>query len=259
MYGILVDVTKCTACEKCVAACTKRNDLDPWQADRDRATTPDGLSQHRLSTVLKVGDGRFARKSCMHCLEPSCASACLVGALKKTPEGPVVYNRAMCIGCRYCMLACPFHVPRYQWDKAAPFMVKCDMCADRLSRNQAPACVEACPERALQFGDRSRLLKKAHALIGEHPERYRNHVWGETEFGGCSVMYISDVDLAALGWPAREEAAIPSLTEPLVHKTPFIGLGVAASLLGLNWIVKRRNALAASQEPGLYPGEDSHD
>ena len=118
MYGILIDVTKCTACEKCVAACITNKGLDPWQADRDRAVTADGLSAHRLSTVLKVSDGRFARKSCMHCLEPSCVSACLVGGLTKTPEGPVVYDRDKCIGCRYCILACPFQVTRYEWDRS---------------------------------------------------------------------------------------------------------------------------------------------
>jgi len=248
MDGILVDVTKCIGCEKCVAACTKRNGLDPWQADRDRAVTSDGLSEHRLSTVLKVADGRFARKSCMHCLEPSCAAACPVGALTKTPEGPVLYDRAKCIGCRYCMLACPFHVPRYEWDETFPYMVKCDMCSDRLSRNQPPACVAACPQKALTFGDRDRLLSNARASIREHAERYHNHVWGEREFGGTSVIYISDVGLTAMGWPARETAPIPSLTVPLLHKTPFIGLGVATGLLGLNWIVNRRNELAAQPE-----------
>lgn len=248
MYGILVDVTKCIGCEKCVAACTKRNGLDPWQADRDRAVTSDGLSEHRLCTVLKVGDGRFARKSCMHCLEPSCVSACLVGALKKSPAGPVLYDRSKCIGCRYCMLACPFHVPRYEWDETIPYMIKCDMCADRLSRHQPPACVAACPQKALTFGDRDQLLRQAHASIHKDAARYLGHVWGEKEFGGTSVLYISDVDLAALGWPAGPAASIPSLTVPLIHKTPFIGLGVAASLLGLRWIVQRREELAAHRD-----------
>jgi formate dehydrogenase iron-sulfur subunit len=255
MYGILVDVTKCIGCEKCVAACTRRNGFDPWQADRDRAVIVDGLSEHRVCTVLKVGDGRFARKSCMHCQDPTCASACPVGALTKTPAGPVVYDRGKCIGCRYCMLACPFHVPRYQWDETAPYMVKCDMCSDRLSRGQPAACVEACPAGALKFGDRDRLLAEARASIVKHAERYRSHVWGEKEFGGTSVMYISDVDLGALGWPVKREAAIPSLTEPLVHKTPFIGLGVAMSLLGLNWIIKRRGELLANPEQGADRGE----
>lgn len=248
MYGILVDVTKCIGCERCVAACTERNGINRWQADRDRAVTSDGLSEHRLCTVHKVGDGEFARKSCMHCLEPSCVAACLVGALKKTPAGPVVYDRGKCIGCRYCMLACPFHVPRYEWDETIPFMIKCDMCADRLSHHQPPACVAACSQKALTFGDRDQLLCQAHTSIRNDPGRYRRHVWGEEEFGGTSVLYISDVDLAALGWPAGQVPSIPSLTVPLIHKTPFIGLGVAASLLGLNWIVQRRNELAALPE-----------
>lgn len=259
MYGILIDVTRCTGCEKCVAACTKRNGLDPWQSDRDRAVTADGLSEHRVSTILKVADGRFARKSCMHCMDPACASACPVGALKKTEAGPVLYDRAKCIGCRYCMLACPFHVPRYQWDKTTPFVVKCDMCSDRIARNQPPACVEACPAGALKFGDREGLLAEAQAAIREHAERYRSHVWGEKEFGGTSLMYVSDVDLEALGWPARREPPIPSLTVPLVHKTPFIGLGVAMSLVGLNWIIKRRAELLAHPEPAAHRGENRHD
>jgi formate dehydrogenase iron-sulfur subunit len=256
MYGILIDVTKCNACEKCVAACTSNKGLDRWQADRDRAVTADGLSEHRLSTVLKVDDGRFARKSCMHCLEPSCVSACIVGGLTKTSEGPVVYDRDKCIGCRYCMLACPFQVPRYEWDKIAPYMVKCDMCAERLSRHRPPACVEACPQKALTFGDRDQLLMQARTLIRGNPGRYRQRIWGEREFGGTSVMYVSDVDLEALGWPAKGAAAIPSLTEPLIHKTPFIGLGVASALVGLNWIVKRRDELAAQPERIPLPGKD---
>ncbi len=261
-YGILVDVTKCTACEKCVAACTKQRGIDPWAAERDRAVVADGLSVHRLSTVLKVDDGRFARKSCMHCLEPSCVSACLVGGLTKDRTGPVIYDREKCIGCRYCMLACPFHIPRYEWDKTVPFMVKCDMCVDRLAQNKQPACVEACPEKALEFGGRRQLLQRARMLIRDNPGRYVNHIWGEHEFGGTSVMYISDVDLSALGWPASGAEPIPSLTEPLVHKTPFIGMGVAVGLIGLNWIVRRRNELAAlpqeEEKNRRKPGEN-HD
>jgi len=193
----------------------------------------------------------------VHCIEPACASACLVGALAKAAEGPVLYDRGKCIGCRYCMLACPFHVPRYEWDKTFPYVVKCDLCSDRLAAHQPPACVEACPEGALKFGDRDRLLTEAHETVRQHSERYRNHVWGEQEFGGSSVMYIADVDLAALGWPAGGAAPIPSLTEPLVHVTPFLGLGVGTAMLGLNWIIKRRNALA-TQQPDENRGQGEH-
>jgi formate dehydrogenase iron-sulfur subunit len=258
MRGILIDVTKCTACERCVAACTQRNGLDRWQADRDRAVTPDGLSANRVSTVLKVADHRFARKSCMHCVEPSCVSACLVGSMTKTPEGPVVYNRDKCIGCRYCMLACTFHVPRYQWENTVPYVVKCDMCADRQAHGERPACVEACPEGALKFGDRDQLLSEARALIRQNP-RYQDHIWGETEVGGTSMMYISDVDLTSLGWPPHNAPPIPSLTEPLIHKTPFIGLTVGLTAVGLNWIIKRREELAAHAEQEPQPREDCHE
>jgi formate dehydrogenase iron-sulfur subunit len=243
--AILVDVTKCTGCERCVGACVEENGLDPVQAQKDRATTEDGLSDNRLLSILQVEDGRFARMSCMHCVEPSCVSACLVGGITKTPEGPVVYDPDKCIGCRYCMLACPFHVPRYEWDETLPYMKKCAMCFQRLDDGLEPACVEACPNDALHFGERDDLLRKAHDLIAANRGRYVDRVWGEHEFGGTSVLYLSDVDLASLGWPAPNTEAIPSLTEPLIEKTPFIGLSVAGGLLGLNWIIQRRRRLGA--------------
>ncbi len=257
MYGVLVDITRCLACEKCVIACIKRNDLNLKLAERDRATKRDGLSSNRLSTILKVDDGRFARKSCMHCLEPSCVSACLVGGITKTPAGPVIYDQDKCIGCRYCMLACPFHIPRYQWDKIAPLMIKCDMCYDRIAINQLPACVDACPQNVLKFGDRRTLLKEAHLRIKNKPGLYLDHIWGEKEFGGTSVLYISDVDLSEIGWPDPEPEPIPHLTESLIHKTPFIGLGVAFSLVGINWIVKRRMKLAAEKKGNAITSKDS--
>ena len=243
-YGILIDTTKCVACEKCVNACLDRHQFDTYKAMRERKDYFDGLSAYRPAAIADIEPGHFAKKSCMHCLEPSCVSACLVGSLTKTPEGPVVYDPDKCIGCRYCMLACPFHIPRYQWDTTHPYMVKCDMCAERLEEGQLPACVEACPKGALKFGSRADLLKEAHQRIADRPQLYLNHVWGEKEFGGTSVIYISDVDLKELGWPENVPPPIPSLTEPLVHTTPFIGMTVAAGLVGLNWIIKRRNKLA---------------
>ncbi|HOP06574.1 MAG TPA: 4Fe-4S dicluster domain-containing protein [candidate division Zixibacteria bacterium] len=258
MYGILVDVTRCVACEKCVAACVARNKGNSQLADRDRATTKDGLSSHRRSAIISVDEGRFARKSCMHCLEPACVSACLVGSLKKTADGPVIYDKDKCIGCRYCMLACPFHVPRYEWDQTKPFVTKCDLCYDRIEQGQLPACVEACPEGVLKFGDRDQLMAEAKSRIKAEPNRYRDHVWGEKEFGGTSVIYISDVDLAELNWPDTGADSIPELTEPLVHKTPFIGLGVAVGLISLNWIVKRRNKLAGDDDSAKH-SEENHE
>jgi len=247
MYAILVDVTRCTGCERCVSACLDINDLDHQRAADDRLVSPDGLSANRLLTIDKVESGRFARKSCMHCVDPTCVSACLVGGLTKSKEGPVVYDATKCIGCRYCMLACPFHIPRYEWDRTLPLVKKCDMCMDRLQEGQRPACVEACPSDVLLFGERDRILKEAHNRIRTNPDRYDQHVWGEDEFGGTCILYVSDVDLGELGWTELMTAGIPSLTIPLIEKTPFIGGGVAVGLLAVNWIIRRRMRLAAEQ------------
>jgi formate dehydrogenase iron-sulfur subunit len=247
MKAILVDVTRCTGCERCVEACVEENELDPVRAQVDRAVTKDGLSENRLLSVPKVADGRFVRMSCMHCLEPSCVSACLVGGITKTPEGPVIYDPDKCIGCRYCMLACPFHIPRYEWEEAVPFMRKCAMCFSRMEDGLVPACVEACPNDALKFGDRDDLLWEAHWRISAGAGRYLDRVWGEHEFGGTSILYISDVDLAVAGWPEADTDSIPSLTEPLIAKTPFIGMSVMGSLLGINWVIRRRMRLAAER------------
>jgi formate dehydrogenase iron-sulfur subunit len=244
--AILVDVTRCTGCERCATACAEANERNLAAAEADRATTPDGLSANRWCTVVEAAEGRFARKSCMHCLEPSCVAACLVGGLRKSSEGPVVYDPDRCIGCRYCMLACPFHVPRYEWSRVVPFMRKCDLCAERLSRGERPACVEACPHDVLTFGERTELLERARALIRDHPGRYLPHVWGETELGGTSVLYVSDVDLAALGWPDTKAPAIPSLTEPVIETTPLLGGTVLMGVWGLSAIIERRQRLMSS-------------
>jgi formate dehydrogenase iron-sulfur subunit len=243
MYGILFDTTQCKGCERCIKACIEVNGADPSVAARDRATTRDGLSAERLLAVRPVDQGRFTRLSCMHCEEPSCVAACLVGGLRKSPQGPVLYDPEKCIGCRYCMLACPFHVPRYEWDSTAPFMRKCSMCFERLERGRIPACVEACPNEVMQFGDREELLARAHEILRKKPDRYLSRVWGENEFGGTSILFISDVDLSAVGWPAESGASIPSLTDPLIHQTPFIGLSVALGCWGLSAIIARRNKL----------------
>lgn len=255
MKAILVDVTKCTGCERCVAACIEENGTDPVKAQIDRAVTKDGLSENRFLSVPMVEEGRFVRMSCMHCLEPACVSACLVGGITKTPDGPVVYDPDKCIGCRYCMLACPFHIPRYEWDAISPFMRKCALCHERLAEGGVPACVEACPHEALRFGSRDELLRDAHEIIAAGRGRYLDRVWGEHEFGGTSVLYVSDVDLGVMGWPAPDTESIPSLTEPLIAKTPFIGLSVMGSLLGINWVIRRRMRLAGERGEEMEVGD----
>jgi formate dehydrogenase iron-sulfur subunit len=246
-YAILFDATRCSGCERCVDACVKENNGDPVAADADGAVTADGLSANRLSTVLPLGPERFVRKSCMHCVEPSCVAACLVGGLRKTVEGPVLYDPDKCIGCRYCMLACPFHVPRYQWDRTTPFVRKCSMCFHRIEQGRRPACIEACPNNALAFGHRDEMLELARELIRRNPDRYIERVWGEKEWGGTSVLAVSDIDLSPAGWPEGETEAIPLRTDPLIHKTPAIGLTVGIGTWALGAIIRRRQKLMGDE------------
>ena len=246
MIAILVDVTRCTGCERCVEACVEAHHLDPVGAKRDRVGNRDRLSEHLLSSVVPLGEGRFARKSCMHCLEASCVSACLVGGLSQSEEGAVLYDPEKCIGCRCCMLACPFHVPRYEWSQTRPLIKKCDFCISRVRAGLQPSCVAACPNEALSFGDREDLLREAHRRISDPSLTYLPRVWGEHELGGTSVLYVSDIDLSAVDWPSIETGAIPALTEPLISKTPYIGLGALTGIYALHWIIERRNRLMGS-------------
>jgi formate dehydrogenase iron-sulfur subunit len=251
-FGLLVDVTRCTGCADCVAACAEEHGVDPQQA----LLRADRLAADRRCSVQRIGQGRFVRKSCMHCVDPSCVAACLVGGLTKSPEGPVVYDADRCIGCRYCMLACPFRVPRYEWDRTLPFMRKCTMCHERLGRGQRPACVEACPHDALSFGPRSRLLAEAHARIESDPQRYLTRVWGEDAWGGTSVLYVSDVDLTSVGFGGADDTSIPEMTAPVLHATPYLAFSVAVTTGGLRWIVRRRQKLMGRAESDEPQGED---
>lgn len=245
MDAILIDVTKCTGCEKCVEACVKKNDLNLEKSFFDRETSRDGLSADRLLSIKEIHPNRFVRFSCMHCLDPACVSACIVGGITKSKTGPVIYDPDKCIGCRYCMLACPFHIPRYEWNQIKPFIKKCDLCYDRIKENKIPACVEACPQKAIIFGERYKLLRHARSTINTNKNKYLNHIWGQKEYGGTLVLFISDIDLTELGWPNKPVIPVPEYTEPLIEKTPAIGLTVGGFLVGLHWILRRKNELAA--------------
>lgn len=256
MYAVLFDATKCVGCNKCIEACVADNKLPkdyPSQTSED-----DGLSGNRRTSIVEMPDvNRFVKKQCLHCLHPSCESACLVGAMKKTPDGPVVYDSNKCIGCRYCMIACPVGTPRYQWDKVKPFVQKCDMCFDRLALGRPTACVEACPHEALVFGERAKLVDMAHKIIEGEPYKYIQHVYGEHELGGTCELYISDTPLKdILRLPQNLGSQdIPSLAWPLISKTPIIGISVMSGLVGLYWIIERRMHLAAERAAEIERGK----
>jgi formate dehydrogenase iron-sulfur subunit len=182
--------------------------------------------------------------------------------MEKTPEGPVIYDRDKCMGCRYCIVACPFGIPRYDWDRPVPYVQKCDMCYGRLKEGKPPACVEACPEKATIFGPRSELLEEARRRIRTHPGRYVNRVVGETEIGGTSVLYLSDVPLDFLGFaPKLGEKAVPEFTWAALSKVPVLLVGMGTLVTGLWWLIGRRNKLAMerAQEAILSGNEQEQD
>jgi formate dehydrogenase iron-sulfur subunit len=234
--GILYDSTLCIGCGACAEACKERNRL-PRTADD---FLQDRLSEKTYSIVKKV-NGRFVRQMCMHCQSPACASVCPVGALEKTSLGPVVYHEDRCIGCRYCMQACPFGVPKYEWHHIQPRVRKCDLCADRVAAGQRPACAEVCPTGATKFGDRDALIEEARARIRAHPEKYVNHIYGLEEVGGTSVMLLADITLDRLGCPGNlGTAPLPQLTWNVLQKIPnFVVVG-GVLLGGIWWITNRR-------------------
>jgi formate dehydrogenase iron-sulfur subunit len=248
--AILTDVTKCIGCEECVKACQETRGLPKEQLWR-WVNRIDDLSSARWTTLVRTVDegGRhFIRRQCRHCLDPECVSVCIVGALQKTEEGPVIYDRDVCIGCRYCMIACPWEIPRYSWEDTVPYIQKCDMCYERvISEGKVPACVEACPTEATIFGERDELLVEAKRRLAAEPDKYIQKVWGEEEVGGTSVMYISNVELnlTDLDQPIRDTAPMPHRTTKILHQMPLVFVLMAGAMGGINWVIRRRQQIAA--------------
>lgn len=227
--AVLVDTTECIGCRKCEFACNREHKLSdaPLEAYEDTAVFAE---QRRMPanayTVINRHDNPanaekpiYVKSQCMHCLEPACVSACLVTALTKAENGSVVYNASKCMGCRYCMVACPFQVPAYEYDNAlTPQVRKCIFCFDRVTQEKKmPACVEMCPTNTLTFGKRSEVLKVAHEKIAMHPTRYIDKVYGEEEVGGTRWMYLASRSFEELGFLNLGTAAVPKLTESIQH------------------------------------------
>ena len=190
-------------------------------------------------------DQTFMRRLCMHCNQPTCVSACLVGAFSKTETGAVLYDEDKCIGCRYCMQACPFEVPRYEWGSLVPRVQKCRMCYERVAAGGQTACAEACPTGATQFGDREELVAEARKRITENPGQYIDHVYGLTEAGGTSVLYLSNVPFQDLGLPMNLPGEpIPELSWKVLSQIPKYTVAASVVLFGIHWITARRAEVA---------------
>ncbi len=254
--AVLCDLNNCIGCRGCQIACKQWNENDEeiplienmvpsknWGSYEN----PPQLSA-RTWTKIRFTEleynGRFhwlfTKLQCMHCENPACVAACPVGALQKTAEGPVIYDENKCFGCRYCMVACPFGIPTFEWDDPLPWIRKCTFCADRLGAGLEPACVKTCPAHALKFGNREELIAEARQRIAARPERYINHIYGETEVGGTSWLYLSPVPFNELGFPILGPEPVTVDAERAMGAVPPVLLGVAAAMSGIYWLVKRR-------------------
>jgi len=249
--SMLYDSTLCVGCRACQEACKVRSKLPAETDSQGLYEMPYDLSAYTW-TMIKLykqdTQTAFVKNQCMHCVEPACVSVCPVAALEKLESGPVVYHAERCIGCRYCMAACPFGIPKSQWDKALPLIQKCDFCADRQAKGEAPACGEACPTGALIYGKRAQMLEIAHTRLKNNPN-YFQHVYGEAEVGGTSMLYVSGVSFENLGFPKLKDQALPEITWPYMMAVP----GVVAVMATLSTVIyfrtHREDEKTARKEP----------
>ena len=284
----LIDITKCIGCRACQVACKQWNERDGEETqlqDYMGFQNPASLSAktltlitfHELPNEAAPGglDYLFTMRRCLHCLEPACVSACPTTALYAQADGPVSYDADKCIGCRYCVWACPWSVPTAEWDSHAPKIQKCTHCADRatqpapLIRNGvaltaaeieqhqesivAPACVKACPADALRFGERKEMLQEARTRISKRPDKYVDHIYGEKEAGGTSVLYLSSVPFEKIGFPAVGDKPFPGYSKVALGAVPPAVLALGAMLGSAYMFFKRRvTAVAASTDSSSH-------
>lgn len=250
--GMLYDATLCIGCLACEKACAEQNKL-PYNEKLEKQKK---TNEFKFTYVAVNSQEKYMRRMCMHCADPACASVCPVGALQKTKLGPVVYDAAKCMGCRYCMIGCPYNIPKYEWSKAIPTVRKCVMCSDRVAAGKQTACSEACPTGATIFGEREDLLAEARKRIRENPSNYVNHIYGETELGGTSLLLLSSVPFEQFDLKPFSAQPLPQLTGAALKKIPdIVRVGVTA-LGGLYWITNRRDSVAASEARERNPKKD---
>jgi formate dehydrogenase iron-sulfur subunit len=262
-FGCLVDITRCIGCRKCEVACNAHNKL-PHQDFNDMTVLDDYrrpdwekytvINRHHGYPVDDVDHNVhiYVKEQCRHCVKPSCASACVVGALTKKKNGPVVYDEKKCIGCRYCMVACPFQIPAYEdHNPVTPRVIKCTFCYDRIEQGKMPACATICPTQAMIFGKRDALLSIAKKRLKNNPGKYIDHIYGEYEVGGTSWLYLSPVEFSF--FPELGNKPPPKLTEMIL--SGVFGYAAAPTSLfailgAISWINNRKRSITLNEVSG---------
>jgi formate dehydrogenase beta subunit len=229
--GMLYDTTLCIGCKTCVVACREANNKKPDTSNSLGALhdSPIDLNGQTKNVIKLYKDAEGTERSymkaqCMHCIEPACVGACMIGALQKREFGIVTYKQEFCSGCRYCQMACPYNIPKFEWAKRAPLMDKCELCVHRVVQGKQPGCTEVCPRKAIVFGKRADLLAEAKKRIAENPKKYKGYrkgdpakVYGETEGGGTQVLYVSHVPFEKLGLPDLGETPVAEVAQTVQH------------------------------------------
>jgi formate dehydrogenase iron-sulfur subunit len=250
--GVLVDTTRCIGCRKCEQACAAVNGNPiPDIEDKSVFETPRSTSTKTWTVVNRYETEKgmvFVKRQCMHCNQPACASACLVKAMLKKEQGPVIWRESKCMGCRYCMISCPFDIPKFEYESPVPKIQKCHFCYSRLEEGKNPACVDACPVEALSFGTRRSMLKSAETRLSKNPDRYHDHIYGEMEAGGTGWIYLSGVPFDRIGFKTDiSTTPYPEYTKGFLYSVPFIFVLLPTFLLGISHLASRKNGIAHDQ------------
>ncbi len=256
-FGILHDTTRCIGCRKCEEACNQVNKLPAPEKPFDDLTVLNAPRRTRsdaftvVNQFSKKGSSLpyFAKTQCNHCLEPACASACFVRALRKVKTGAVVYDESLCVGCRYCMIACPFNIPAYEYNEPiTPRVAKCTMCQPLIAKGELPGCVASCPKEALSFGPRDKIIKLARQRISKYPDRYIDHIYGEHEMGGTSWLYVSRMPFSQIGLSEDlgNQTASSYTAGPLASVPVVVALWPVL-LTGIYAISKRKDKIADAE------------
>lgn len=255
--GVLVDTTVCIGCRSCEWACKNAHSLEAgqlqsYQEDRSVFEKERRPSDKALTVVNEYNVNNISalpvdvKVQCMHCEDPACVASCIVNAFTKHKDGTVTWNTDRCIGCRYCMIACPFQIPVFEYSKAfQPNIMKCDFCYDRTKDGKLPACVDICPVEALTYGKRNELIALAKSRIKVKPEKYVNHIYGEYEVGGTSWLYLAGVDFSKLNFVPLGNESAPGVSREIQHglfKYFVPPIAIYALLGGIMWLTKKRES-----------------
>jgi Fe-S-cluster-containing dehydrogenase component len=250
--GMLYDTTRCIGCKSCVVACHEANDLPPDNRDDQLHDAPQALND-RTKNIIKLykEDGRrsYVKQQCMHCIDPACVGACMIGALQKREYGIVTWDSDRCIGCRYCQVACPYNVPKFEWESASPRIIKCEMCNHRIAEGKVPACCEVCPRAAVVYGKYTDLLEDAKQRLIDHPDRCVDKIYGMEDGGGTQVLYVSHLPFEKLGLPELGTEPVPSLNRQIQHGL-YKGMIAPAALYVVMGGVALRNRRAQNEDTG---------